>query len=99
MSSILTVVSKDGTLHVGWVDAKTGEPVDDKDVHGKYENLKATMSMTACTSLVGSQLIGRVGGLEFEAEPCKSPTRLRHVASSTAMAVPCIAGWLMTLDQ
>ncbi|EIN09976.1 fatty acid synthase [Punctularia strigosozonata HHB-11173 SS5] len=28
---------KDGTLHVGWVDAKTGEPVDDKDVRGKYE--------------------------------------------------------------
>jgi 3-oxoacyl-ACP reductase-like protein len=28
---------KDGTLHVGWVDAKTGDPVDDKDVRGKYE--------------------------------------------------------------
>ena len=28
---------KDGSLHVGWVDAKTGEPVDDKDVRGKYE--------------------------------------------------------------
>ena len=28
---------KDGTLHVGWVDAKTGEPVDDKDVRGLYE--------------------------------------------------------------
>jgi fatty acid synthase subunit alpha, fungi type len=30
---------KDGTLHVGWVDAKTGNPVDDsdKDVRGKYE--------------------------------------------------------------
>jgi fatty acid synthase subunit alpha len=28
---------KDGTLHVGWVDAKTGEPVDDKDVRGRYE--------------------------------------------------------------
>jgi len=33
---------KDGTLHVGWVDAKTGDPVDDKDVRGKYE--KAIMS-------------------------------------------------------
>jgi fatty acid synthase subunit beta len=28
---------KDGTLHVGRVDAKTGDPVDDKDVRGKCE--------------------------------------------------------------
>ncbi|KIJ66907.1 hypothetical protein HYDPIDRAFT_174219 [Hydnomerulius pinastri MD-312] len=28
---------KDGSLHVGWVDAKSGEPVDDKDVRGRYE--------------------------------------------------------------
>ncbi|KAL4066936.1 hypothetical protein J3A83DRAFT_4165578 [Scleroderma citrinum] len=28
---------KDGTLHVGWVDSKTGEPVDDKDVRSRYE--------------------------------------------------------------
>ncbi|THH15787.1 hypothetical protein EW146_g4747 [Bondarzewia mesenterica] len=28
---------KDGSLHVGWVDAKTGEPIDDKDVRAKYE--------------------------------------------------------------
>jgi 3-oxoacyl-ACP reductase-like protein len=28
---------KDGTLHVGWVDTKMGEPVDDKDVRGRYE--------------------------------------------------------------
>ena len=28
---------KSGSLHVGWVDAKTGEPVDDKDVKDKYE--------------------------------------------------------------
>ncbi|EPQ52677.1 hypothetical protein GLOTRDRAFT_112049 [Gloeophyllum trabeum ATCC 11539] len=27
----------DGSLHVGWVDAKSGEPVDDKDVKAKYE--------------------------------------------------------------
>jgi 3-oxoacyl-ACP reductase-like protein len=33
---------KDDTLHVGWVDGKTSDPVDDKDVHGKYE--KAIMS-------------------------------------------------------
>ncbi|KZT29627.1 fatty acid synthase [Neolentinus lepideus HHB14362 ss-1] len=26
----------DGSLHVGWVDAKSGEPVDDKDVKAKY---------------------------------------------------------------
>ena len=28
---------KNGSLHVGWVDAKTGEPIDDKDVRGRYE--------------------------------------------------------------
>ncbi|KIJ51487.1 hypothetical protein M422DRAFT_203704 [Sphaerobolus stellatus SS14] len=28
---------KDGSLYVGWVDSKTGEPVDDKDIKGKYE--------------------------------------------------------------
>ena len=27
----------DGTLYVGWVDTKSGQPVDDKDVRGKYE--------------------------------------------------------------
>ena len=26
-----------GTLYVGWVDSKSGEPVDDKDVRGHYE--------------------------------------------------------------
>ncbi|CAK5268309.1 unnamed protein product [Mycena citricolor] len=28
---------KDGSLYVGWVDFKSGEPVDDKDIKGKYE--------------------------------------------------------------
>ncbi|KAF8577776.1 fatty acid synthase [Ramaria rubella] len=28
---------KDGSLYVGWVDSKSGEPVDDKDAKGKYE--------------------------------------------------------------
>ncbi|KAG6910835.1 hypothetical protein DXG01_007150 [Tephrocybe rancida] len=28
---------KDGSLFVGWVDSKTAEPVDDKDVKGRYE--------------------------------------------------------------
>ena len=27
----------DGSLYVGWVDTKTSQPVDDKDVRGKYE--------------------------------------------------------------
>ena len=26
---------KDGSLYVGWVDSKSGEPVDDKDVKKK----------------------------------------------------------------
>ena len=33
---------KEGTLHVGWVDVKTGDPVDDKDICGKYK--KAILS-------------------------------------------------------
>lgn len=28
---------KNGNLHVGWVDAKSGDPVDDKDIKPKYE--------------------------------------------------------------
>jgi fatty acid synthase subunit alpha len=28
---------KGGSLYVGWVDSKTSEPVDDKDVRGQYE--------------------------------------------------------------
>ncbi|KZT67951.1 hypothetical protein DAEQUDRAFT_367722 [Daedalea quercina L-15889] len=28
---------KDGSLYVGWVDAASGEPVDDKDVRSRYE--------------------------------------------------------------
>ena len=28
---------KDGSLYVGWVDSKANEPVDDKEVKGRYE--------------------------------------------------------------
>lgn len=28
---------KDGALYVGWVDSKSGEPIDDKDIKGRYE--------------------------------------------------------------
>ncbi|VDC05508.1 unnamed protein product [Peniophora sp. CBMAI 1063] len=28
---------KDGSPHVGWVDSKSGEPVDDKNIKGKYQ--------------------------------------------------------------
>ncbi|KAK2463415.1 hypothetical protein APHAL10511_004501 [Amanita phalloides] len=28
---------KDGSLYVGWVDSKSNEPIDDKDVKGRYE--------------------------------------------------------------
>jgi fatty acid synthase subunit alpha, fungi type len=27
----------DGSLYVGWADSKTDEPVDDKEVKGRYE--------------------------------------------------------------
>ncbi len=50
---------KDGKTYVGWVDAKSGDPVDDKDVRAKYE--KDIMDHTGiriigmCTSHVFSQ--------------------------------------------
>ena len=28
---------KDGSLYVGWVDSKSNEPIDDKDIRAKYE--------------------------------------------------------------
>jgi fatty acid synthase subunit alpha, fungi type len=28
---------KDGKAYVGWLDVKTGEPVDDKDIRSRYE--------------------------------------------------------------
>ena len=28
---------KDGSLYVGWVDSKTNEPVNNKEVKGRYE--------------------------------------------------------------
>lgn len=28
---------KDGSLHVGWIDSKSGDPVDDKDVRRRYQ--------------------------------------------------------------
>ena len=28
---------KDGSLYVGWVDSKTDDPVDDREVKGRYE--------------------------------------------------------------
>jgi fatty acid synthase subunit alpha, fungi type len=28
---------KDDTLHVGWVDAKAGDLIEDKDIRGRYE--------------------------------------------------------------
>jgi fatty acid synthase subunit alpha len=44
---------KDGTLHVGWVDSKSGEPVDDKDVKGRYEK---DIIEHAGVRLIGKQL-------------------------------------------
>jgi fatty acid synthase subunit alpha, fungi type len=41
---------KDGTLYVGWVDSKSADPVDDKDVKGRYEK--------EILSHVGVRLIG-----------------------------------------
>jgi fatty acid synthase subunit alpha, fungi type len=41
-----------GSLHVGWVDAKSGDPVDDKDVKAKYE--------ASILAHSGIRLIGRL---------------------------------------
>jgi 3-oxoacyl-ACP reductase-like protein len=27
---------KDGSLYVGWVDSKSAEPIDDKDIRARY---------------------------------------------------------------
>jgi 3-oxoacyl-ACP reductase-like protein len=43
---------KDGKTYTGWVDAKTQEPLDDKDVRAKYE--KQILQHT------GVRLIGRL---------------------------------------
>jgi fatty acid synthase subunit alpha len=31
---------KSGAAYVGWVDAKSGEPIDDRDVRSKYEKVR-----------------------------------------------------------
>ena len=41
---------KDGSLHVGWVDSNTGEPIDGKDVRRRYEKETSNHS--------GARLIG-----------------------------------------
>jgi 3-oxoacyl-ACP reductase-like protein len=45
---------KSGQLYVGWVDAKTGEPLDDKDVKAAYE--KHILAHTGIR-LIGTSLI------------------------------------------
>jgi fatty acid synthase subunit alpha, fungi type len=47
---------KDGTLHVGWVNAKTGDPVDDKDVRGKYEKAIRGHAVTPACVFIGELL-------------------------------------------
>jgi 3-oxoacyl-ACP reductase-like protein len=43
---------KNGSLYVDWVDSKTGEPVDDKDVKSRYEK--------EILSHAGVRLIGKL---------------------------------------
>lgn len=38
---------EDGSLYVGWVDSKTNEPVDDKEVKGRYERDRMSCFMLA----------------------------------------------------
>lgn len=48
---------KDGKAYVGWVDTKSGEPVDDKDVRAKYE--------TEILEHTGVRLIGELFSFSF----------------------------------
>jgi fatty acid synthase subunit beta len=42
---------KDETLHMGWVDMKTGNPVNDKNVCGKYRISEDIIACTDCVLL------------------------------------------------
>ncbi len=50
----------DGSLYVGWVDMKTGEPVDDKDVRGKYEK---DILAHAGVRLIGQHFLNEISTL------------------------------------
>ena len=71
---------KDGKAYVGWVDAKSGEPVDDKDVRTKYE--------ADITGHSGIRLIGkcrvRLRSLltAFQNPRCSSTTTQRRKSST-----------------
>jgi len=53
---------KDGTLDMGWVDAKTGDPVDDnKDVRGKCE--MAIMSHAGLRLRKSNEPGSNIGGM------------------------------------
>jgi len=49
---------KTGQIHVGWVDVKSGDPIDDKDVRGKYEK--------AILRHAGIRLIGKLSNLSYQ---------------------------------
>jgi fatty acid synthase subunit alpha, fungi type len=53
---------KDGSLYVGWVDSKSGEPIDDKDVKGRYEK--------DVLAHAGVRLIGEFHMNEFSSFEC-----------------------------
>ena len=59
---------KDGTLHVGRVGAKTGDPIDDKDVRGGYEKVIMVTSVLV-TSGQGKGATNRLGE-RWIAWPC-----------------------------
>ena len=48
----------DGALYVGWVDAKSGQPVDDKDVRGRYE--KDILTHAGVRLIGTSHLMGKL---------------------------------------
>jgi fatty acid synthase subunit alpha len=49
---------KNGNLYVGWVEARTGEPVDDKDVKAKFEEEILTH---AGIRLIGNAFFSSIG--------------------------------------
>ena len=46
---------KNGSLHVGWVESKSGEPVGEKDVKGKS---KKDVLAHAGVRLIGKEIVG-----------------------------------------
>ncbi|KAI6143301.1 hypothetical protein BKA82DRAFT_30971 [Pisolithus tinctorius] len=82
---------KDGTLHVGWVDAKTGEPVDDNDIRSQYE--KEILSH-AGVRLIGAYLSLPCDLLLKVASTWHGSWALLSTLTTTSKTVLYMVGWV-----